>query len=257
MRFFVLLLAASCADISGFDGNPQMYPGQTCLNCHSAGGPASGLAFNVAGTVYPTALAENDGGLFGATVTLVDANGNRRTMETNGAGNFYNADPVIFPITVSIQVGKSVFTMQQPPPNGDCNSCHAIGPSGAGLAPIDAGVPGYTAPGHLYAFAGDGGCAEPEGSCPSPAPSFATQVYPILEGACFPCHLDADQCGFSYPDGGGSCGVSPAIDSYAVVATLEFATMLSCYMPPSSAFAMSPDELQIVFDWLQCGRPNN
>ena len=150
-----------CADIAGLDGNPQMDPGQDCLTCHSANGPASSLGFSVAGTVYPAALAGAKGGLFDAEVDIIDLNGRQLALRTNGAGNFYSAEAIAFPAAVSVKVGAQWFSMQKQAPTGQCNVCHAVLANADGTlrpAPIpaflaDAGFP-QPAPGRLYGYAG-------------------------------------------------------------------------------------------------------
>src|ERR1700677_4571754 len=99
------LLVLGCADISGFDGNPQMKPGQDCLSCHTADGVASALNFSVGGTVYPAAYTGVEGGLFDAEIDLTDSNNRKLALSSNGAGNFYSAEAVAFPAKVAVQIG--------------------------------------------------------------------------------------------------------------------------------------------------------
>jgi hypothetical protein len=89
----------------------------------------------------------------------------------------------------------------------------------------------------------------PDGSaCGSSAPSYASDVAPILTAYCVPCHQPT--------------GVEPnhLLDSYAHVFD-ERRTVLSqlygCVMPPEGEAAPSAAQVQIVLDWLVCGAANN
>ena len=66
------------------------------------------------------------GGLFNAEIDIADLNGRQLALHSNGAGNFYSAEVVLFPASVSVQVGEQRFTMQEPSPSGQCNACHAV-----------------------------------------------------------------------------------------------------------------------------------
>ncbi len=101
-----LLLAAACVPSQG----PLMEPGQDCLKCHDGGGARR---WTVAGTWPPR----------GTQVTITDSAGKSFTLRTNEAGNFYSAESIQFPLTVS--VGGT--PMSAPVPYGGCNHCHAGG----------------------------------------------------------------------------------------------------------------------------------
>jgi hypothetical protein len=104
----LLLLAACAAPEEG----PLMAPGQDCLRCHDG---AEARAWTVAGTWAR-----------GSQVTITDVRGKSFTLRGNQVGNFYSAEPVMFPLTVSVD-GK---TMPDPVTYGGCNRCHGGGGAG-------------------------------------------------------------------------------------------------------------------------------
>ncbi len=257
------LVGIGCADIAGFDGNPQMNPGKDCLECHSPSGEASNLSFSVGGTVYPAALAGTEGGLFNAEIDITDFNNRQFTLHSNGAGNFYSAEPIAFPASVSIKVGGQIFAMNQQPPMGRCNACHAVSANPDGTlwpSPLPAfGVDaGFTTnpPGHLYAFPPTTCPGSGSGSCPSPAPSYSNQVKAIIQANCFSCHNPAAPPSEIQP---------PALDDYADIkanapdcqSMVNDCQMTGLNLPAYSWFPMSLDERAILQSWFNCGSPSN
>jgi hypothetical protein len=118
---------------------PLMRPGQDCLECHGDGPVpgepptvadrvAAAHRWTVAGTVYPTPDAPEGPGVAGATVHVVDATGRALTLETNLAGNFYSAEPLAFPLEVTVQHAGRSASMEDPVPYGGCNGCHRLPP---------------------------------------------------------------------------------------------------------------------------------
>lgn len=249
---WVGLLSLGCADLSGFDGNPQMNPGADCLTCHAPGGSAAALSFAVAGTVFPLATASLDGGgVFDAEIDLGDATGRSLVLHSNGAGNFYTAEPLTAPFSVTVKVGGASFPMQNEAPSGACNSCHAVAFSAdaGALVPVAValqrsgfGLP----PGRVYAFGADGGCGAPAAA--SQTPSYQWQVQAIVEGSCFPCHSAS---GIAPPT-----LESPA-DLVAGGTTTCAGLIAACKMPPSGAAPMSPEEQALLLAWLAAGAPSN
>lgn len=245
-----LAAAGGCADIAGFDNNPQMRPGQDCLACHSATGLASGLNFTLGGTIYPAAYAGTEGGLGSAEIDVVDHDNRKLALLSNGAGNFYSAEPIVFPITVSVKVGQQRFTMQSYPPNGHCNACHSLQTNPDGtvqtvLLPAFGLDAGFDAPpvGHIYGFAGNPCAAPAPTACPTPAPSYKNQVQSIVNIDCYLCHNDV-------------FGSAPPIESYPIAKSIDDVT--NCVMPiAADLFPISPDQRQILLAWMQCGEPEN
>ncbi len=93
-----------------------MAPGQDCLVCHDG---ARAQRWTAAGTFWP-----------GAHVTITDAGGKAVGLRGNKVGNFYTAEALVFPLTVSVE-GRA---MPQPVVYGGCNRCH--GSAAAGTGPL-------------------------------------------------------------------------------------------------------------------------
>jgi hypothetical protein len=74
--------------------------------------------------VYPSANADAGAGLLNAHVDIVDANGWRIRLRTNTAGNFYTAEKIVFPLTVSVEKDGVVNQMPGTVSYGGCNGCH-------------------------------------------------------------------------------------------------------------------------------------
>jgi hypothetical protein len=98
-----LLLATACVPSEG----PLMSPFQDCLRCHSGSGDAR--TWTAAGTWYK-----------GSKVTVVDRNGKSVTLTGNQVGNFYTAEALAFPLTVSVDGAH----MPEQLAYGGCNVCH-------------------------------------------------------------------------------------------------------------------------------------
>jgi hypothetical protein len=107
------MLAVACVPSEG----PLMEPGRDCLGCHGGG---EAKRWTVAGTWPPQ----------GSRVTVADAAGKSFTLKTNQVGNFYSAESLAFPLTVSVD-GKA---MPNPVTYGGCNLCH--GPFGVQAGPL-------------------------------------------------------------------------------------------------------------------------
>ena len=113
-----------CIDKQASPGSGHHNAGQDCMNgCHNHG-------FTIAGTVY---AAVNGGTpVVGATVHVVDANGQKLDIVTQDNGNFYTSTPVAYPITVLAtecpNIQPMTATVAGPGPTG-CNKsgCHSSG----------------------------------------------------------------------------------------------------------------------------------
>ncbi len=141
-RLFLILLAA-CSDptrdhqierLGGEDPavqpGPEHRPGQPCVLCHSAGGPASNHPFVVGGTIFQTD-APNSPGAENVEVRFVDArsNGPSDQVFTNAAGNFYVEESswdVTYPFRVGIYKDKKLVAEMSTTVNrdGSCATCH-------------------------------------------------------------------------------------------------------------------------------------
>lgn len=120
-----LCLAAAAGLLLGGCGipadGPSMTPGQDCMLCHTG---QVAQAWTVAGTLYADPASPAAGGVEGAQVLVTDAANNSLTLTTNGAGNFYTAEALQFPIKVQAQFGSRRMAMVSAPASGSCNSCH-------------------------------------------------------------------------------------------------------------------------------------
>ncbi|HET8540277.1 MAG TPA: hypothetical protein VFL83_10435 [Anaeromyxobacter sp.] len=111
-----LLAASACIPSRG----PMMDPHRDCLGCHGGG---EAKRWTAAGTWTE-----------GARVTVIDANGKNVPMDGNQAGNFYTAEGLALPFTVSVN-GETMpdpAVTAEPRPAarlsyGGCNACH-LGP---------------------------------------------------------------------------------------------------------------------------------
>ncbi len=139
VSLFVLALAStSCVDpvrsdaVEALGGEkngerpgPLHRAGQPCLTCHGGHGPGD-PEFSVAGTIYATRTGT--AALAGVQVTLQDATGSKRVLETNQVGNFYVGkrqwDPV-FPLFVRLDFdGKKKVMQTRIGGEGACAFCH-------------------------------------------------------------------------------------------------------------------------------------
>jgi hypothetical protein len=121
MRAAALLAWSLLAGCSVPQHSPMMDPGQDCLGCHGAG---ARLHWYAAGTVYADAQAVAGDGIQGAEVVLTDANHRTISLTTNGAGNFYTAETLVFPAQAEVRRNGQVNQMPTDVPQGGCNSCH-------------------------------------------------------------------------------------------------------------------------------------
>jgi hypothetical protein len=101
-----------------------MAPHQDCNGCHGRG---EARGWTVAGTM----------GGRGSRVTITDATGWTFTLHTAQNGNFYTAEPVQFPLLVSVD-GRQMSDPDTGEPMlvkryGGCNACHGPG----GVAVVD------------------------------------------------------------------------------------------------------------------------
>jgi hypothetical protein len=104
-----LLALGSCSP----DEGPLMAPGQDCLACHHGG---EARRWTVAGTWTR-----------GARVTVTDAGGRSVTLRGNKVGNFYTAEPLTPPFSVSVDGATMPADALKTGPlrYGGCNLCHA------------------------------------------------------------------------------------------------------------------------------------
>jgi hypothetical protein len=91
--------------------------------------------------------------------------------------------------------------------------------------------------------------ADEPASCPSPAPSYASQVGPLIDQYCaVGCHT-----------AGGTASDRP-LDSYATVFARRSGVLdqtYQCAMPPIGSPVPSEPDRAAILGWLVCGAPNN
>ncbi len=122
-RIAAALVALSACGIPA--ASPQMDPGQDCMLCHTG---SIAPAWTVAGTLFRDPASQPDAGVEGGQVLITDAAHRTLTLSTNGAGNFYTAETLQFPLKVQAQFGSRRMAMVGAVTSGSCNSCHAQPP---------------------------------------------------------------------------------------------------------------------------------
>jgi hypothetical protein len=103
------------------------------------------------------------------------------------------------------------------------------------------------------------GCVdETPDACPSPEPSYASDVLPVLQAHCYECHADA-----------GITASESQLDlgSYAAVYSVRgdvLGQVSTCRMPPSVAphgltlpAAPTDADRATILGWLKCNAPDN
>jgi len=98
--------------------------------------------------------------------------------------------------------------------------------------------------------AGELACAPPASHvCPSPPPSFANDILPIVVQRCDGCH-DPNAPSGPWPFQG--------YDDVAGWATLIQPDLMDCTMPPpDSGVTLPAAERFLILSWIDCGIPNN
>ena len=115
-------LELTCADPATATEDGYHYPGMACLGCHNG---SLGPAFTVGGTLFADAAGAAP--VSGVTVHLLGADGGETRMLAAMNGNFWTADPVVFPATAYVSSCPDVTPMPIETELGDCNGCHGPG----------------------------------------------------------------------------------------------------------------------------------
>jgi hypothetical protein len=124
-RISAVVAALGLAACGVPEHGPQMRPGEDCLDCHDG---RRAQSWTVAGTLFDSPQASPDAGIEGADVLVTDSAGRMLTLRTNGAGNFYTAEPLTFPLRVEVQGHGTDVGMSMEAPSGSCNVCHTEPP---------------------------------------------------------------------------------------------------------------------------------
>lgn len=115
-----------CEPEVAVNGTGHHNEGMSCLaaGCHRAGA-GGGPAFTVAGTLYD----DERGGVpvGGATIVVIDGDGQRLELPTAANGNFWTNQPVRMPLLLRASqcpLDHSMISLAQ---DGDCNrgGCHS------------------------------------------------------------------------------------------------------------------------------------
>jgi hypothetical protein len=118
--------AGACDPIEAPASDGHHNAGTACQDCHAAGGGAP--TFTAAGTVYDGVAGAP---VAGATIHLIDADGNDIALVSAANGNFWTTQAVTFPLTTHASACPDTMPMISPvtESGADCNTggCHADG----------------------------------------------------------------------------------------------------------------------------------
>ena len=90
--------------------------------------------------------------------------------------------------------------------------------------------------------------ADEPASCPSPVPSYANDIAPLIQRYCVgPCH---------YPGGPGSTAIATWSDIEGRVTTVH-EQIYQCLMPMPGNPKPTEEERVTLLTWFVCGAPNN
>jgi hypothetical protein len=84
-------------------------------------------------------------------------------------------------------------------------------------------------------------------ACPSPQPSYSSQVAPVIQNYCLKCHSGAGP-------GIGDFRTYPSVFANRQAILTQF---YSCRMPPQGEPQPGSQERALLLGWLVCGAPNN
>ena len=117
--------ASQCIPAVAPNGDGHHNPGANCLMCHDSNQMSPNLRWTVAGTLFDAIGGTT--GVAGATIEIIDANGQKLLLATSANGNFYTTLRVRFPLTVRASQCPADLHMQTPTFQGSCNGCHVPG----------------------------------------------------------------------------------------------------------------------------------
>jgi hypothetical protein len=129
MRVATLAVMLAALAACALEEGPLMAAGQDCIACHDGG---EAKRWTAAGTWTR-----------GAHVSVTDANGKNVPMRGNEVGNFYTAESLTPPLTVSVDGVEMVTTALRSGGKltyGGCNLCHVNG--GADVIDVALMAPG-------------------------------------------------------------------------------------------------------------------
>jgi hypothetical protein len=103
-------------------GSGHHNAGDDCMSCHANFGSRT---WTVAGTLYTSVTGSAP--LGGATIEVIDANGQALRLPTTDNGNFWTTLPVALPLKVRASKCPSNAVMSSTSNTGSCNGCHGSG----------------------------------------------------------------------------------------------------------------------------------
>jgi hypothetical protein len=124
-------------------------------------------------------------------------------------------------------------------------ACMQGKPASPGLG-ADASADGETVESAVTLGCPDGGYP----GCPSTVPSWSTQVRPIVDVWCAPCHFN----------GGSGTGKGYDFSTLAGIRgglTTSLTDLHKCKMPPEDAAVLSATDRETLIEWLVCDAPDN
>ena len=87
-----------------------------------------------------------------------------------------------------------------------------------------------------------------DGDCSTAAPSYATDVVPLVQAHCLDCHFSGNRYS------------KVVLETQAQIQsnsrTAETA-LYRCDMPPADGTPLGNDDREVLLKWLVCGAPNN
>jgi hypothetical protein len=84
--------------------------------------------------------------------------------------------------------------------------------------------------------------------CPTPAPSYMTDVAPIFQATCNDCHSPGKQT--------GTIPFNNYVQIYARRTTI-LDQIYRCQMPPADGLPTTTAQVKTLMDWLICKAPDN
>jgi hypothetical protein len=115
----------ACDDPVQTNQSGEHNPGRPCLKCHDGGG-GEAPTFTLGGTLYSDTAGTAP--VTGATIRVIDANGEEITMVSARNGNFWTSQQMAFPVQVRASRCPDTQPMSSPvdQAGGDCNQagCH-------------------------------------------------------------------------------------------------------------------------------------
>jgi hypothetical protein len=105
-----------------------------------------------------------------------------------------------------------------------------------------------------------GGCPVLNPACPTPPPSYASQVAPIIKQACLPCHTPGQQpyaAPFALNTWQGVSGLHGTVVEQLYICAMPNGDGGPAFVLDGGPVLLSNADKLTVMDWCLCGAPNN